>query len=734
MEATTVGAGDMPVTPITPVMPVATVAEMPLTWVLPNGVTKARKMPREVALEKTRNIGIMAHIDAGKTTTTERILYYTGITHKIGEVDDGAATMDWMEQEQERGITITAAATTCYWNDHRINIIDTPGHVDFTIEVERSLRVLDGAVAVFDAVSGVEPQTETVWHQADHYKVPRVCYINKMDRIGADFPMSVGMIRERLGANPVMLQLPIGKEDTFKGVVDLIHERALLWNGDSLGEKFAEVPIPADMHDEAVLAREQMLDAATHFDDELMAELLDGKTPDPALINRALRKGCLSHKLVPVLCGASFRNKGVQPLLDAVVNYLPSPLDVPPVEGKHAHTGKMELCKVSDKAPLAALAFKIQSDPFVGQLTYVRVYSGVLKAGEAVFNTHKKKRERLGRLVRMHANKREEIKEIYAGNIGAIVGMKFATTGDTLCDEAHAISLESMEFPDPVIEIAIEAKTKADEEKLNVALQKLSVEDPSFQVGVDGETGQTLIKGMGELHLEILVERMRREFKVDANVGKPMVAYRETIGGTAEADGKFIRQTGGRGHYGHVCLRVEPLKTGKGIVFENAITNGAIPKEFIGDVEAGFREATMRGVLIGYQMVDVKATLFDGSTHDVDASDMAYKIAASMAFKDACMKAQPTLLEPVMATEVVTPDAFVGDVVGDLNRRRGKIRQITARGVTQVIDAWVPLAEMFGYMTDLRSQSQGRASFTMQFDHYEPVPTIIMDRIMSRGR
>ncbi|MBI5509988.1 MAG: elongation factor G [Deltaproteobacteria bacterium] len=691
-------------------------------------------MAREVTLEKTRNIGIMAHIDAGKTTTTERILYYTGITHRIGEVDDGAATMDWMEQEQERGITITAAATTCAWREHRINIIDTPGHVDFTIEVERSLRVLDGAIAIFDAVNGVEPQTETVWHQADRYHVPRLAYINKMDRVGADFPMSVAMIKERLGANPVLLQLPIGKEDTFKGVVDLVRLEAILWHDETLGAEFDTRSVPAEMADEVALAREALLDAATQHDDELMGIVLEGKTPDPQLIRRAIRKATLQHKLVPVLCGASFRNKGVQPLLDAVVDYLPSPLDVPAIEGKHAHTGKPELRHASDKEPLAALAFKIQSDPYVGQLTYIRVYSGVLKAGDTVWNVHKKKKERISRLVRMHANKREEVKEIYAGNIAAIVGMKFATTGDTLTVESHPVLLESMDFPDPVIEIAIEPKTKADEDKLAVTLQKLAVEDPSFQVGVDAETGQTLIKGMGELHLEVLVERMRREFKVDANVGKPMVAYRETIGAMAEAEGKFIRQTGGRGHYGHVVLKVEPLPTGAGIEFKDATKNGVIPKEFIGDVEAGFREATMRGVLIGYQMVDVRATLTDGSHHDVDSSDMAFKIAASMAYKDACMKAQPVLLEPVMAAEIVTPDQFVGDVVGDLNRRRGKVRQVTARGVTQVIDAFVPLGEMFGYMTDLRSQSQGRASYTMQFDHYEPVPAPVMDKILSRGR
>ncbi|MEK7704797.1 MAG: elongation factor G [Myxococcota bacterium] len=690
-------------------------------------------MAREVSLDKTRNIGIMAHIDAGKTTTTERILFYTGITHRMGEVHDGAATMDWMEQEQERGITITSAATTSYWREHRINIIDTPGHVDFTIEVERSLRVLDGAVAVFDGVNGVEPQSETVWRQADKYRVPRICFINKMDRVGADFGYSVQTIRDRLGAHPIPVQLPLGKEDGFLGVIDLITQKALIWDDESLGAKYREEPIPEAMADEAAAAREKLLDVATHYDDALMAAVLEGKELTPRAILGALRQGTLRLEIVPVLCGAAFRNKGVQPLLDAVVFYLPSPLDVPPVEGVVPKTGAKETRKASDDVPMSALAFKIMSDPFVGQLTYLRVYSGVLRTGDHVLNVGKNRRERLGRLLRMHANKREEVKEVYAGNIVAAVGLKSCTTGDTLASEKAPLLLEAMEFPEPVIEIAIEPKTRADEDRLSQSLQKLAVEDPSFKVGVDEETGQTIIRGMGELHLEIIVDRLRREFGVGANVGKPQVAYRETVTTAVEAEGRFIRQTGGRGQYGHVKLRVAPLPPGGGFVFEDAVVGGAIPREFIRPVEQGAAEATQRGVLAGFPIVDVKVTLYDGSFHEVDSSEMAFKIAGSMALQEGCRKASPVLLEPVMAVEVVTPEDFMGDVVGDLNRRRGKIRAISLRGVLQVIDAFVPLAEMFGYATDLRSQSQGRASYTMQFDHYEPVPSQISDAIIAKA-
>ena len=691
-------------------------------------------MPREVALDKTRNIGIMAHIDAGKTTTTERILFYTGITHKIGEVHDGAATMDWMEQEQERGITITSAATTCSWRSHRINIIDTPGHVDFTIEVERSLRVLDGAVAVFDAVSGVEPQTETVWRQADRYSVPRICFINKMDRIGADFVGSVESIRDRLDANPVMLQLPIGAEAEFQGVIDLVRNVAVTWDDESKGEEFKTGPIPEDMLVEAETAREELIDIATNYDDALMEAILDGKDPDSECIIRALRKGTIALSIVPVFCGTAFRNKGVQPLLDAVVDYLPSPLDVPSVVGVHPKTGADVVREASDKDPVCALAFKIVTDPFVGQLTYFRVYSGVVRSGDYLLNVAKGKRERLGRILRMHANKREEVQEVYAGNIAAAVGLKTCATGDTLAVTEHPLLLESIDFPEPVIEIAIEPKTKADEDRLGTSLNKLALEDPSFKVGVDQETGQTLIRGMGELHLEVLVERLRREFKVGANVGRPQVAYRETITSKVRVEGKFIRQTGGRGQFGHVWLEIEPLDNGSGFEFDNAIVGGVIPKEFIRPTEDGVREAMQRGVLAGYPLVDVKATLVDGSFHDVDSSEMAFKIAGSMAFREGVEKANPVVLEPVMATEVVTPDDFVGEVVGDLNRRRGRVRQISMRGKTQVVDAFVPLAEMFGYSTDLRNVTQGRASYTMQFDHYDVVPAQISATIQARYR
>ncbi len=675
----------------------------------------------------------MAHIDAGKTTTTERILYYTGVTHKIGEVHDGAATMDWMEQEQERGITITSAATTCYWHEHRVNIIDTPGHVDFTIEVERSLRVLDGAVTVFDAVSGVEPQTETVWRQADKYHVPRICFINKMDRVGANFEGTVSEIRERLGANPVRIQLPIGAEDKFQGVVDLVNMNAIIWNGEELGAKFEITPIPAELADEAAMAREELLDAATQHDDALMEAVLEGKDVEPKMIIAALRKGCLKLELTPVLCGAAFKNKGVQPMLDAVVFYLPSPIDIPPVEGTDFKGNKV-VRETRDDEKFAGLAFKIMTDPFVGQLTYIRVYSGVLRSGDTVINVTKKKKERIGRLLLMHANKREEIKEIYAGNIAAAVGLKTCTTGDSLAPEDSQVLLEAMEFPNPVIQIAIEPKSVADEEKLGQSLQKFASEDPSFRVHTDPETGQTIISGMGELHLEIIVDRMRREFKVEANVGKPQVAYRETITGTAEARGQYIRQSGGKGQYGDVTIKLEPLPAGTGFKFVDAITGGKIPKEFIKPTAQGIEESLSRGILAGYPVVDVQATLIDGSFHDVDSNEMAFKIAGSMAFRDAAEAAKPVILEPIMATEVVTPEQFMGDVVGDINRRRGRIRDLGQRGNAKVITAYVPLAEMFGYSTDLRSATQGRASYTMQFDHYEPVPNNVGEVIKARGR
>ena len=688
-------------------------------------------MPRKVKLEKLRNIGIMAHIDAGKTTTTERILFYTGITHKIGEVHDGAAVMDWMSQEQERGITITSAATTCYWLDHQINIIDTPGHVDFTIEVERSLRVLDGAVAVFDAVSGVEPQSETVWRQADKYGVPRICFINKMDRMGADFDAAVDSIRERLGATPVPLQIPVGKEDKLTGVIDLITNKALIWSGEQLGARFDEQEIPAEYQEAAAKAREQMLDAAANYDDDLMEKVLEGEDVAPEQIRKAIRKGTLAQEITPVLGGSAFKNKGVQPLLDAVVEYLPSPKDVPPIEGVVPKTDEATVRHASDDEPFAALAFKIMTDPYVGQLTFFRVYSGTLSAGDTVYNVAKGKKERLGRILRMHSNKREEVKEIYAGNIAAGVGLKTCTTGDTLSATESPVLLEAMEFPDPVIQIAIEPRSKADDEKLGMSLQKLAAEDPSFRVYTDEETGQTIIAGMGELHLEVIVDRLKREFKVDANVGKPQVAYRETITADVKQEGKFIRQSGGRGQYGHVWIKLQPLEAGEGFAFEDKIVGGVVPREYIKSVEEGIREALDRGVVAGYPMVDVKATLYDGSYHEVDSSEAAFKIAGSMALQDGAKKASPILLEPMMSCEVVTPEDFMGDVVGDLNRRRGKVRQINPRGAAQVVSAYVPLAEMFGYATELRSMSQGRASYTMQFSHYEPVPSQIAEAIQA---
>jgi elongation factor G len=676
----------------------------------------------------------MAHIDAGKTTTTERILFYTGVTHKIGNVDEGNTVMDWMEQERERGITITSAATTCFWRDCRINIIDTPGHVDFTIEVERSLRVLDGAIAVFGGVEGVQPQSETVWRQADKYHVPRLAFVNKMDRVGADFPRAVKQIRERLRANPVVMQLPLGKEEGFRGVVDLVAMKAYAFDEASQGAKFAEEEIPAAMRGEAKDLHQKILEAASDFDDKLMQTVLDGKEPAPAEIRAALRKGTIAIKIVPVFCGSAFKNKGVQQLLDGVVDLLPAPTDIPPVHGK-AGLGagsKDDTRETSDKAPFAALAFKIMTDPFVGQLTFFRVYSGVLEAGSYVYNSVKGKKERMGRILQMHANKREEITEVYAGDIAAAVGLRGTTTGDTLCDENHSIVLERMEFPAPVISIAIEPKTQADQDKLAVSLQKLAIEDPSFRVRTDEETGQVIISGMGELHLEIIVDRLLREFKVAANVGKPQVAYRETITQSAESEGKYIRQTGGHGQYGHVWLRLTPRKAGEGFEFVNGIVGGAVPREFIPAIEKGVGEAMEGGVIAGYPLVDIRVELFDGSYHDVDSSEMAFKIAASIGFKDGVLAAKPVLLEPIMGCEVVTPEEYMGDVIGDLNRRRGRIHGMEARAGVQVITAEVPLAEMFGYSTAVRSMSQGRATYTMQFSHYMQVPTQISEEIIAR--
>ncbi|APC09661.1 elongation factor G [Neomoorella thermoacetica] len=688
-------------------------------------------MAREYPLEKTRNIGIMAHIDAGKTTTTERILFYTGRVHRMGEVHDGNATMDWMIQEQERGITITSAATTCFWRNHRINIIDTPGHVDFTVEVERSLRVLDGAVAVFCSVGGVEPQSETVWRQADKYGVPRIAYINKMDRVGADFFRGVRMIAERLGANPVPIQLPIGAEDSFQGMVDLINMKAIYYT-DELGTTLDEEPIPADMEDLVQEYREKLLEAVAESDEELMIKYLEGEELTPEEIKAGIRKATIAVKMVPVLCGSSFKNKGVQPLLDAIVDFLPAPTDVPAIQGVDPETGDEDQRHSSDNEPFAALAFKIMADPYVGKLTFFRVYSGTLKSGSYVYNSTKGRRERIGRILRMHANHREEIDEAYAGDIAAAVGLKETTTGDTLCDEQHPIVLEAMEFPEPVISVAIEPKTKADQEKMSIALQKLAEEDPTFRMYTDQETGQTIISGMGELHLEIIVDRLLREFKVGAKVGRPQVAYKETIRRPVKAEGKFIRQTGGHGQYGHVIIEIEPQEPGKGYEFVNKIVGGVIPKEYIPAVDAGIQEAMANGVLAGYPVVDVRATLVDGSYHEVDSSEMAFKIAGSLAFKDAAKKAQPVLLEPVMRVEVVVPDEYMGDVIGDLNSRRGRVEGMEPRAGAQVIRAHVPLAEMFGYATDLRSRTQGRGTYVMQFDHYEEVPKNIAEEIISK--
>ena len=689
-------------------------------------------MARTVPLEKTRNIGIMAHIDAGKTTTTERILYYTGINYKLGEVHEGTATMDWMVQEQERGITITSAATTCFWRDHRVNIIDTPGHVDFTIEVERSLRVLDGAVAVFCSVGGVEPQTETVWRQADKYGVPRLAFVNKMDRLGADFFRVVKMIEERLGACPVVLQLPIGAEDKFTGIVDLITMKAAVWEEESLGAKFHEEPIPTDLKAQADEYREKLLEAAADSDEAIMEKYLEGKEISEPELRKALRQGTLSLKIVPVVCGSAFRNKGVQPMLDAVVEYLPSPLDIPPVKGVEPGTTTPAERPAKDDAPFSALAFKIMTDPFVGTLTFFRVYSGSITSGSSIYNSTRSKRERIGRLLKMHANKREEIKEVYAGDIAAAVGLRTATTGDTLCDENKPVVLESIDFPDPVISIAIEPKSKADQEKLGLSLQKLATEDPSFKVRTDEETGQTIISGMGELHLEIIVDRLLREFNVGANVGKPQVAYKETVRKSIEQQGRFVRQTGGRGQYGDVWIKLEPQKPGAGFEFVDAIKGGSIPREYIPAVEKGVKEATENGALAGYPVVDVKVTLFDGSYHDVDSSEIAFKIAGSMAFKEAMRRANPVLLEPIMSVEVVVPEDFMGDVIGDISSRRGKVLGMDTRPAAQAIDARVPLAQMFGYATDLRSMTQGRATYTMQFSHYEPVPAAVAEGIIAK--
>ncbi len=690
-------------------------------------------MARSVPYERQRNIGIMAHIDAGKTTTTERVLYYTGVNYKMGEVHEGTATMDWMVQEQERGITITSAATTCFWRDHRINIIDTPGHVDFTAEVERSLRVLDGAVGVFCGVAGVEPQSETVWRQADKYKVPRIAFVNKMDRQGADFERALKMMDDRLHARPVALFLPWGSEDSLVGVIDLLHMKAIRWEDDTLGAKYEVTEIPPEYAEKAKAFREKLLEMACEEDDVLMQRYLDGEELDDVeAVKAAIRKGAIAMHFTPVLCGSAFKNKGIQPLLDAVVDYLPSPVEVPPVKGINPDTDEVEERKQLDEQPFCALVFKIMTDPFVGQLAFTRVYSGTLKAGSYVWNVTKKRQERVGRLLKMHANKREEIEEVRAGDIAAIVGLKDAVTGETLATKDHPIILESMDFPAPVISVAIEPKTKADQEKLSAALVKLAKEDPTFKVRVDFDTGQTLISGMGELHLEIIVDRLTREFGVQASVGKPQVAYRETLTKEAKAEGKYIKQTGGHGQYGHVKITVAPLGEGDGFVFENAITGGTIPREYIPAVEKGIAEAMETGVLAGFPVKDVKVSLYDGSYHEVDSSEMAFKIAGSMAFKEAARSASPALMEPVMKVEVTVPENYMGDVIGDLNSRRGKIHGMESRANLQVITAYVPLSEMFGYATSLRSLTQGRGNYVMQFEHYETTPKQISDEIVAR--
>jgi len=680
-----------------------------------------------------RNIGIAAHIDAGKTTTTERILYYTGRTHKLGEVHEGTAIMDWMEQEQERGITITSAATTCEWRDIQINIIDTPGHVDFTAEVERSLRVLDGAVAVFDAVAGVQPQSETVWRQADKYSVPRICFINKMDRVGADFDHSVETIVERLKCRPLVVQLPVGAEDQFKGVVDLVDMKAMVWRDETLGAEYDIVEIPADLLEKAKEYREKMIEVISEFDNALFEKFVEGQPVTNDEIRAGIRSATIALKVFPVICGSAFKNKGVQTMLDAVVDYLPSPLDVPPIEGEDVDNPEKTLVRhASDKEPFSALVFKIMTDPYVGQLAFFRVYSGTLKSGDSVYNVAKRRKERIGRLLRMHANKREEIQEILAGDICAAVGLKTVSTGDTICDDEHPIVLESIDFPNPVIQLAVEPKTKADQEKLGMAIQKLAQEDPTFRVNTDPETGQTILSGMGELHLEIIVDRMMREFGVGANVGKPQVAYRETIRKSAEAEGRHIKQTGGHGQYGVVKIRVEPLPTGAGFEFVNEVTGGRVPREYINPTEVGIKEALEGGILAGYPMSDLKVTLYDGDYHDVDSSEMAFKVAGSLAIKEAARKAKAVLLEPIMSVEVVVPEQYMGDVIGDLNSRRGRIEGMQLRGTTQIIKAMVPLSEMFGYATELRSRTQGRGSFTMHFGRYEEVPAGLSEEIVNK--
>lgn len=690
-------------------------------------------MPRGLPIEKLRNIGIMAHIDAGKTTTTERILFYTGKVHRMGEVHDGAATMDFMEQERERGITITSAATTCEWKGHRINIIDTPGHVDFTVEVERSLRVLDGAVALFCAVGGVEPQSETVWRQADKFGVPRVAFVNKMDRVGADFFNVIQMMKDRLGANPVPIQIPIGEGDMFTGVIDLITMKAVMYTEDPLGTKFEIFDIPKDLENYAKENRTKLLESVSDIDDSLLIKYLEGEKITEEEIKKVIRQATIKNTIVPVLCGSAFKNKGIQLLLDAVIDYLPSPADLPSLVGHRPHLNDLVMREQTEDEKFTALAFKIMSDPYVGRLTFFRVYSGKATAGSYVFNSTKEKKERLGRLLQMHANHRTDIDEVYAGDIAAAVGLKFTKTGDTLCDDSDPIILEKMEFPEPVIQIAIEPKTKADQDRLSEALNKLADEDPTFRISVNEETGQTLISGMGELHLEILVDRMKREFKVEANVGRPQVAYRETIAKKVQAEGKFIRQTGGRGKYGHVWIEIEPNEKGKGYEFVNKIVGGVIPKEYIPAVSAGIEEAMRNGVLAGYPVVDVKVTLFDGSYHEVDSDELSFRIAGSIAFKEAAKKASPTLLEPIMEVEVVTPEEYLGDVMGDLNSRRGKIEGFSARKDAQVIRALVPLSEMFGYATILRSMTQGRALYTMQFAFYQEVPKQIADQIIEKS-
>lgn len=689
-------------------------------------------MARTVPYERRRNIGIMAHIDAGKTTTTERILYYTGVNYKMGEVHEGTATMDFMIQEQERGITITSAATTCTWNDHSINIIDTPGHIDFSAEVERSLRVLDGAIGVFCAVGGVEPQSETVWRQADRYKVPRIAFINKMDRQGADFERVLQMMVERLNARPVPINIPFGKEDNFVGVIDLLSMKVIRWLDDTLGAQYVYEEIPQDYIDKATFYREKLIEVAAEASDEVMHKFLEGDEIETSLIKDAIRKLTIDMKITPVYCGAAFKNKGIQPLLDGVVDFLPSPIDIPPIKGKDPDTDEIIECKPYDDEPLTALVFKIMSDPFVGQLAFVRVYSGKMETGQSVYNANKRRQERIGRLLRMHANKREDIEEILSGDIGAVVGLRDVITGETLCDKKRPVILESMKFPDPVISVAIEPKTKADQEKLGVVLEKLMREDPTFKVHYDNETGQTLIRGMGELHLEIIVDRLIREFGVSANVGKPQVAYKETITEKATAEGKYIKQTGGKGQYGHVVIEVEPLNSQESFIFEDCITQGVIPKEFIPAVKKGIEEAMEMGALAGYPVRGVKVRLINGSYHEVDSSEMAFKIAASIAFKDAVLKGNPVLLEPIMKVEVIVPESYMGDVIGDLNSRRGKIVKIEPRGNLEIIDAYVPLSEMFGYATALRSLTQGRGNYNMEFFKYEPAPKNVMDSIIAR--